>query len=71
MDDTLFDEQTAARYLGGPDRPISCRTLQRWRLEGYGPEFCKIGRAIRYRKSSLDTYLSGATRQSTSQAMAA
>jgi predicted DNA-binding transcriptional regulator AlpA len=29
------------------------RTLIRWRQEGTGPPYCKIGRKVRYRYSSL------------------
>jgi len=29
------------------------RTLIRWRQEGTGPDYCKIGRKVRYRYSSL------------------
>ncbi len=45
----LYDEETAGKYIGGASSPISTRTLQRWRLEGVGPTFVKLGRPVRYR----------------------
>ena len=29
------------------------RTMVRWRGEGVGPDYCKIGRKVRYRYGSL------------------
>ena len=66
MIDVLFDETAAGAYLGGNDKPISRRTLQRKRLDGTGPIFVKIGKLVRYRKSDLDAYLDGKRRHSTS-----
>jgi hypothetical protein len=57
-DDILLDEREAGRYLGGTDRPISPRTLQRWRQRGTGPTFVRVGNLIRYRRrADLDRYL--------------
>ena len=48
-----FVERDAARLLG-----VSVRTLQRWRLEGRGPGFCRLGdRAIRYCEGDLQSFL--------------
>jgi hypothetical protein len=55
--DTLYDENAAAAYLGGENRPFSARTLQRWRAEKKGPAYLRIGRLIRYRRSALDSFL--------------
>jgi len=33
------------------------RTLRRWRKEGTGPPFVKLGRVIRYRRAALDAWL--------------
>ena len=54
---TLFDEDAAGKYIGGSQSPVSTRTMQRWRLEGVGPTYVKLGRLVRYRQSDLDTYL--------------
>jgi hypothetical protein len=63
----LYDEGGAAAYLGGSNSPLSTRTLQRWRLEGVGPPFVKLGRLVRYRQSDLDSFLDKNARSSTSQ----
>jgi hypothetical protein len=55
--DPLFDEIAAGIYLGGEGRPISPRTMQRWRSERMGPAYIKIGHLIRYRRSALDAQL--------------
>ena len=35
---------------------VSQRTLQRWRLEGYGPVWIRIGGSIRYALSEVQAY---------------
>lgn len=62
----FFDEHLAGEYIGGKESPIPVRTLQRWRLEGLGPRFHKLGKAVRYKKSDLDKYIDSCSRQSTS-----
>lgn len=64
--EVLFNELQAGRYIGGKASPVSARTLQRWRMEGVGPCFARIGRLIRYRRSDLDAWLEASLRQSTS-----
>ena len=51
----------AAEYVG-----LSPRTLEKKRLEGTGPRYLKIGRAVIYDTSDLDDYLAAFTRTSTS-----
>ncbi len=63
----VFGERDAGKYLGGERHPVSERTLQRWRLEGVGPKFLKLGRLVRYRKSDLDSWSDAQLRASTSQ----
>jgi len=46
--DELLAEQRAAQLLG-----LSTRTLQAWRVKGYGPAFIRAGRAVRYRRRDL------------------
>ena len=53
--------QEAADYLG-----INFRTLERWRLEGSGPAFCKLPRLVRYDVSELDRWMQSRRRSSTS-----
>lgn len=35
----------------------SSRTLIRWRNEGSGPPYCRIGRRIRYKFDSLNSWI--------------
>jgi excisionase family DNA binding protein len=53
--------EPAAKYLDS-----STSTLAKLRLRGGGPRFCRIGRAIRYRRSDLDDWLIASSRRSTS-----
>jgi excisionase family DNA binding protein len=46
-------EREAAAYVG-----LSVHTLRRWRSDGKGPKYCKIGaRAIRYTRADLDEFM--------------
>ena len=45
---------------------MSVRTLQRWRVEGKGPPFVRIGRAVRYPKDKAEDFLRQSLRRSTS-----
>lgn len=42
----------AAGYLN-----CSRQYLEIGRCKGYGPPFCKLGRAVRYRKSALNEWM--------------
>ena len=51
--DDLLDREAAARILG-----VSPRTLDRWHLLRIGPPRLTIGgRTVRYRLSSLDSWI--------------
>ena len=63
--DDILDERATGIYLGGTRRPISPRTLQRWRQTGRGPLFVRLGSQIRYRKADLESWLASRTAQST------
>jgi hypothetical protein len=58
-----LNENQAAEFLG-----VSTRTLQAWRVRGGGPPYCKIGRAVRYRRRALMQFQEDHTRCSTSEA---
>ena len=45
---------------------VSERTLERWRVEGSGPVFCRAGRKVLYRQKDIDNWLEATRRQSTS-----
>jgi hypothetical protein len=42
------------------------RTLQKWRLQGNGPRFVKLGHAVRYDVKDLEAYIECGRRRSTS-----
>jgi hypothetical protein len=64
--DPLYDTDGAAAYLGG-DKPLSGRTLEKWRREGIGPTFVVLGsKCVRYRRSALDAFIDEGSRTSTS-----
>lgn len=46
--DGFIDETQAADFLCQ-----SVRTLQKWRVSGFGPQFYKPGRSVRYRRRDL------------------
>ncbi len=45
---------------------VSTKTLDRWRWEGKGPRFVKIGHGIRYRPLDLQSYSASRVFDSTS-----
>ena len=53
---SLLTEKVAARLLA-----VSNRTLQTWRFRGIGPAFVRAGRAVRYRQTDLDAWISANT----------
>jgi excisionase family DNA binding protein len=52
----LLMEVQAAKFLS-----VSVRTLQNWRIKQSGPPFIRIGRAVRYRRSDLSTWIDANT----------
>jgi hypothetical protein len=54
--DALLTEVQTARILN-----LSTRTLQAWRIRGSGPAFVQAGRAIRYRRRDLCSWISANT----------
>jgi helix-turn-helix protein len=59
--DGFIDETTAADFLCQ-----SIRTIQKWRVTGFGPKFFKSGRSIRYRRRNLLEWAETRQRKSTS-----
>jgi predicted site-specific integrase-resolvase len=59
-DDPLMTEVDAARLL-----QVSLASVRRWRREGRGPVFRKLGRAVRYRPDDLSDFVASARRVST------
>jgi excisionase family DNA binding protein len=62
MPTEVLTTKEAADYvrLGKP-------TLERFRLTGNGPRYCKLGGAVRYRKCDLDEWLEQRLVRSTSE----
>lgn len=58
----ILNTREAAQYvrLGKP-------TLERFRISGEGPHYCKLGGAVRYRKADLDAWLESRRVRSTSE----
>jgi predicted DNA-binding transcriptional regulator AlpA len=54
MAEELLDQRQAATRLGLP----SARTLEAWRLRGYGPPFLRLSpRLVRYRAGDIEQWL--------------
>ncbi|WP_163340219.1 AlpA family transcriptional regulator [Desulfopila sp. IMCC35008] len=51
--DRLLQQDEVKEMLGLADS-----TLEQWRLKGKGPKFVKLGRAVRYRLSDVQHYIS-------------
>ncbi len=56
----------AAAYLG-----LSPATLEKWRVQGGGPPFERLGRSVRYKVTALDAWASERSARNTSDARAA
>ena len=57
----LLNTDQVAKLLG-----LSPRTLECFRVNGRGPEFVKMGHAVRYTVAKLNDWLEACTRTSTS-----
>lgn len=64
--DGFIDEKKAADFLCQ-----SVRTIQKWRVTGYGPKFYKSGRSVRYRRRDLLEWAEARRHGNTSQYTAA
>lgn len=49
---SVMTVQQASEYLG-----LAVSTLNKWRCQGGGPVFIKMGRAVRYRIEDLEKYV--------------
>jgi hypothetical protein len=59
-DSPLLTVEEAAHWLR-----CGFRTLNRWRGEGRGPEYQKLGKKVFYTITALEAYVARSTRQST------
>ena len=60
--ETLLDTVAAAKRLG-----VSPSFLAKARMQGVGPRYRKIGRAVRYAQADLDHWLLACSRTSTAE----
>jgi hypothetical protein len=58
---TLLTQREAANVLR-----LSERTLERSRVTGFGPPFCKLGRRVLYRQDDLERWITSRVVRSTS-----
>lgn len=65
-DEQLLTTIEAANFLR-----LRPNTLEIWRWAGKGPKFCKLGRACRYRRSDLQSFLNESVRTSTTDSVRA
>lgn len=61
-DEILIPSRQMPVYIG-----LSQQTLARWRHEGKGPEYVKIGRKVAYRAGTVRRWLEQMRRASTSE----
>ena len=54
--DPLMRSAAVAEYLG-----VVIPALEKWRQLGTGPDYIKVGRLVRYKKSALDEWLTERT----------
>ena len=65
----LLDTRDLASRLTPPSgNGPSPRTLERWRSEGNGPAFVKVGRRALYREADVEQWLEQQRRSFTTQA---
>ena len=60
--ETLLDTAAAAERLG-----VSPSFLAKARMQGTGPRYRKLGRAVRYAQADLDHWLMACSRTSTAE----
>lgn len=51
-----LDSRQLAAELG-----VAAVTLKSWRVHGTGPDFVKVGRLVRYRRSAVERWLASRT----------
>jgi predicted DNA-binding transcriptional regulator AlpA len=49
---------------------LAVSTLNKWRLEGRGPKFVKLGKRVLYRDEDIESFITAGIRASTSQSAA-
>lgn len=62
MDNQLYSPARTAEILC-----VAAATLRKWRWEGKGPRYVKIGRKVAYREIDITVFIETKVRQSTSE----
>lgn len=62
MDNQLYSPSRTAEILC-----VATATLRKWRWEGNGPSYVKIGRKIAYRQIDINNFIESRIRISTSE----
>ncbi|MDD9912305.1 MAG: helix-turn-helix domain-containing protein [Alphaproteobacteria bacterium] len=57
----LLNESQVAQFLD-----LSRATLRKWRWEGKGPRFIKLGHRVMYRQCDIEAFINAQVRLSTS-----
>jgi excisionase family DNA binding protein len=52
MEPRLLNTEQVSSYIG-----LAKQTITELRVKGGGPKFCKIGRAVRYKREDLDAWI--------------
>ena len=58
----LLTENEVAKRLS-----LTTNTLRKWRCLGKGPNFIKIGSAVRYEQEEITTFIEGSIKNSTNE----
>lgn len=67
MTHDVFLDEILDTTQGAAEAHLSPSTMNKKRLDGSGPVFLKIGRAVRYRRRDIRAWLEKQTRNSTSE----
>lgn len=62
----LWDDRQVAAHL-----KVARPTLQKWRVQGRGPNFYYLGRSVRYRPEDIDAWVASRSAANTSAPVAA
>lgn len=63
VSDPLLTAEEASLHLFGEANKTA--RLAKWRCRGLGPKHCKLGRDVRYRRSTLDRWIADSERAGT------
>ena len=50
------------------DLKVSPRTLAKWRCNGRGPQYMRLGHAVRYRRQDIDAWLEAKVSRNSAEA---